>query len=176
MNSEERICLGAVSGAHGVRGAVRIKSFTDQPIDVAAYGPLSDDTGERIFELSGARPVKGGVVARIKGVDDRDQAEALKGTKLSVPRATLPATEDDEFYHADLVGLAAVDGEGADLGRVAAVHNFGAGDLLEIEPPGGAASFMAPFSREVVSEIDLEGRRITVLLPVDEDDKKEASP
>ncbi|MDH3473430.1 MAG: ribosome maturation factor RimM [Rhodospirillales bacterium] len=175
--AEPRICLGVVTGAHGVRGLLRVKSFTEAPEDLAAYGPLSDETGARRFALTVTGRAKGAVLARIEGVGDRDKAEALKGTRLYVERAALPAPEEAEtYYHADLIGLAAEDTQGRPLGRVVAVENFGAGDLLEIaEGPGGqggqggqgGGSLLVPFTRAAVPVIDLEGGRLVVDPPAE---------
>ena len=160
-----RICLGVVAGAHGVRGLVRIKSFTALPEDLTAYGPLTDESGARRFEVTLKGQVKGALLAAIAGLGDRDAAEALKGTRLYVERAALPAPADaEEFYHADLIGLVAEDRAGRTLGRVVAVHNFGAGDLLQIEDPAGAERLL-PFTKAVVPEVDLAGGRLVVEPP-----------
>jgi 16S rRNA processing protein RimM len=156
------VCLGVIVGAKGLRGQVRVKSFTDEPADVAAYGALHDEAGERRFRLTVTGRAKGVVVARIEGIGDRDQAEALRGVQLFVDRAALPEVEaPDVFYHADLVGLGAEDLEGRSLGRVRAVHNFGAGDVIEIETEGGATMTFA-FTRKTVPEVDLEAGRLVV--------------
>jgi len=157
---ERRICIGAVAGAHGVRGLVRIRSFTAQPEAVAAYGPVTDDRGRR-FTVSVRSAVKGGVVAALSGVDDRDAAEALRGQRLWAPRAALPPAEEDEFYFADLIGLAAVADDGRPLGEVVAVLEPGSVAVLEIRPAGGE-SRLVPFTREAVLEIDLAAGRLTV--------------
>jgi 16S rRNA processing protein RimM len=167
---EERVCLGKVVGAHGVKGLVRVRAFTERPEAVAEYGALQDEQGRRLI-LEAVGRAKGAVLARIEGVDDRDQAEALKGARLYVARAALPAIEEAEtFYHADLIGLAAQTADGRVLGRVRAVHDFGAGDLLEIaaEPPGGGGareSLLVPFTREAVPKVDLAGGRVVVVPP-----------
>jgi len=157
---ERRICIGAVAGAHGVRGLVRIRSFTAQPEAVAAYGPVTDDRGRR-FTVSVRSAVKGGVVAALSGVYDRDAAEALRGQRLWAPRAALPPAEEDEFYFADLIGLAAVADDGRPLGEVVAVLEPGSVAVLEIRPAGGE-SRLVPFTREAVPEIDLAAGRLTV--------------
>ncbi len=163
----DRICLGVVAGAHGVRGLVKIKSFTETPGDILAYGPLSDEAGTRRFEITLKGLAKGAVLAAIAGIGGRDAAQALKGTGLYVARAALPAPEDEEaYYHADLVGLRAEDREGAALGRVTAVHNFGAGDMLEIAREDGG-ELLVPFTKAAVPEVDLEAGRLT-LDPPDE--------
>ena len=160
-----RVCLGVIAGAHGVRGLVRIKSFTEVPLDITAYGPLGDEAGTRHFEVTAKSEAKGMVLAAVAGVTDRDAAEALKGTRLYVERAALPAPEDEEeFYHADLIGLVAEDRAGQRIGRVIAVQNFGAGDLLEIECPDGT-ELLLPFTKAVVPEIDLVGGRLLVAPP-----------
>ena len=128
-----------------------------EPATIAEYGPLEDETGARLFEIEiAAGHAEGADRARIKGVTTREEAEALTGTKLYVPHSRLPAREEDEWYHADLIGLAALDRDGAAIGTVIAVHNFGAGDLLEIRPAGGGATVLMPFTRETVPEVDVE--------------------
>ena len=166
---QDRVCLAAIAGAHGVRGLVKLKTFTETPEDALAYGPLEDEAGARRFEVSlkGRAGGKGGdlLLAEIAGVDSREAADALRGTRLYVARAALPEIDEEEtFYHADLVGLAAVDGEGAARGRVKAVQNFGAGDLLEIEEEGGASYFL-PFTKAAVPEVDLAAGRIVIAPP-----------
>jgi 16S rRNA processing protein RimM len=159
----ERVCVAQIGAPHGVRGEVRLRVFTDDPAAIADYGPLQSEDGGRSFELAGVRPAKDHLVARLKGVDDRDAAAALTNQKLYVPRERLPATgDDDTFYHADLVGLAAVSTAGDTLGTVVAVHNFGAGDLLELQPEGSGATVMLPFTRACVPQVDIAGRRIVI--------------
>ena len=160
--ADARVCLGAIAGAHGVRGLVKIKSFTRDPADLTAYGPLADESGRRRFEIAVTGQAKGLLVARIAGVEDRDAAQALRGVRLTIARAALPEPEDaEEFYQADLIGLAAEDPTGRPLGTVAAVENYGAGDFLEIQPPQGAP-LLVPFTKVVVPLIDLEGGRVVV--------------
>ncbi|MBV9827010.1 MAG: ribosome maturation factor RimM [Alphaproteobacteria bacterium] len=159
--ADKRLCVGVVTGAHGVRGAVRIKSFTAEPEDVASYGPVEDERGQRHFALQLIGEAKGVVVARIPGVDDRDKAEAMRGTRLYLLRAALPPTDEDEFYHADLIGLAVCLGDGTPVGTVRAVHDFGAGDTLEIERPIGQP-VMVPFTRAVVPVVDIAGGRLVI--------------
>lgn len=157
-----RLCLGIVTGAHGLRGLVRIRPFTDTPEGVAAYGPLESEDGARRFALTVMnRTGKGQVVARIDGVDDRNGAEALRGQRLYVGRDSLPAPDEDEYYHVDLIGLAAVDPAGAPLGTVRAVYDFGAGDILEIQGPDGRLSTV-PFTRAAVPGVDLAAGRVVV--------------
>lgn len=156
-----RVCVGAVAGAHGVRGMVRIKSFTERAEDVFAYGPLGDETGDQRFELSPAGHSKGQLLAKVAGVTDRNAAEDLRGTRLYVDRDAMPAPEEDEFYYADLVGLAAEDVAGQPLGQVVAVHDFGAGPVLEIAPESGE-SIMVPFSQKAAPAVDLADRRLVL--------------
>lgn len=158
---EKRVCLGLVAGAHGVRGAVRIKSFTAKPEDVAGYGPLEDESGRQRFSLRLVGEAKGVLIGWLSGVADRERAEALRGLRLYLPRAALPPTGEDEFYHADLIGLEAVLADGTALGQVKSVHDFGAGDTLEIERPEGPPA-MVPFTRAVVPIVDLESGRLVI--------------
>jgi 16S rRNA processing protein RimM len=158
------VCLGAIAGAHGVRGLVRLKSFTARAQDVAAYGPLQDASGARQFELALVGASRGALIARIRGVEDRNAAERLRGEKLYVARDRLPPTEAGEFYHADLIGLAVARDDGTPFGRVTAVHDFGGGPSLEIERAAGD-SVMVPFTSAVVPVIDIAGGRIVVAPP-----------
>jgi 16S rRNA processing protein RimM len=157
---ENMVCIGAIAGAHGVRGLVRVRSFTERPESVAAYGPLADDRGRR-FTLTVRGPAKGGVIAALSGVEDREAAEALRGQRLWAPRAALPPAAEDEFYYADLIGLAAVSEDGRPLGEVAAVLEPGPVPVLEIRGADGDSRFV-PFSREAVPDIDLAAGRLTV--------------
>jgi 16S rRNA processing protein RimM len=161
-----RILLGAITGAHGIRGEVVIKTFTARPEDIAAYGALIDESGTRTFEITSARVTGKGVIARLAGVTDRNAAEALKGVGLHVPRARLPKTKDTEYYHADLIGLAAVDPNGKAIGAIVAVQNFGAGDILEIRLEASKATELVPFDNAHVPEIDLAHGRAVVVMPV----------
>lgn len=154
------ICIGAIAGAHGVRGLVRVKSFTERPENVAAYGPVTDDFGRR-FTLVVKGAIKGGVIAALSDVADRDAAEALRGRRLWAPRAALPPAGEDEFYFADLIGLAAVAEDGRPLGQVAAVLELGPVPVLEIRSADGD-SRLVPFSREAVPLVDLAAGRLTV--------------
>jgi len=161
-----RVCLGRISGANGVRGAVSIQTYTDVPEDIATYGALFSEDGAQSFKLKVQRERKSGVVARISGVDSREAAEALKGTLLYVNRTELPEPEDeDEFYRADLVGMRAVDLDGAPLGKVIAVDNYGAGDVLELKPNKGRKTMLLPFNRDVVPHVDRAGAVIQIDLP-----------
>ena len=158
---DKRVCVGVIAGPHGVQGAVRVKSFTADPDDVARYGPLEDESGERRFRLRLAGSAKGVVIARLRGVADRNQAEGLRGLRLYLPRAALPPTGAEEYYHADLIGLQAMLADGAMLGQVRSVHDFGAGDTLEIVRPAGPPA-MVPFTRAIVPVVDLAAGRLVV--------------
>ncbi|MDJ1006727.1 MAG: ribosome maturation factor RimM [Paracoccaceae bacterium] len=155
-----RVCVGAVAGAFGVRGEVRLKSFTAEPEALAAYGPVETEDGARSFDVTLTRPVKGGFAARLSGVASREAADSLRGTRLYVDRARLPEPEDDEFYHADLIGLAVHDTGGALLGHVKAVLNHGAGDLLELRRPEGPGTVLLPFTKATVPTVDLKAGRV----------------
>lgn len=155
-----RVCLGAVAGAFGMRGEVRLKSFCAEPEAIAAYGPLTDESGMRRFEVTLVKPVKAGFAARLSGVDTKEEADALRGTRLYAGREALPALGEDEFYHADLIGLEVRDTGGALLGHVRAVHDHGAGDLLEVHGPGLKQTVLLPFTRAAVPTVDLSGGRI----------------
>ncbi len=161
MSERRMVCIGAVAGAHGVRGNVRIKPFTGVPADVAAYGPVTDADGARAFDLTPVGEAGGLVIARLSGVGDRAAAEALKGLRLFVPRERLPAPAADEFYHADLIGLEVLDTAGRPAGTVNALHDFGAGDLIEIRLPSGRPVVL-PFTRQAVPAIDLDAGTVTV--------------
>lgn len=170
----ERLLVGVVVGAQGLGGVVRVKSFTANPADLAAYGPVEDEAG-RTLALSVIGETKGVVLTRVAGVTDRNAADALKGARFYVSRDALPAPDEDEFYLADLVGLMAEREDGTALGRVKAVHDFGAGEIIELEGPG--ATVMLPFTRAVVPVVDLAGKRIVVAPPTvvgDEDGDSEA--
>jgi 16S rRNA processing protein RimM len=155
------VCLGVITAAHGVQGAVRIRSFTEVPDDIVRYGPLTDETGTRSFDLRLVGTAKGVVIARIAGIDDRNQAGALRGLRLHLPRSALPRTEAEEYYHADLIGLEAVLGDGTPVGRVRAIHDFGAGDTLEVTRPS-APSVMVPFTRAVVPIVEPAAGRLVL--------------
>lgn len=160
-----RVCLGVIVGVKGLQGEVRIKSFTEKPADVAAYGPVSTEDG-RSFALTVTGAAQGAVTARLKGVADRAAAEALKGVKLYVARKVLPATDDGTYYHADLVGLEAelaLEGPrgGEGLGKVTAVYNFGAGDMVEVTMADGRTE-LVPFTDAAVAKVDMAGGRLVV--------------
>ena len=147
-----------------MRGAVKLWTFTEDPLAVKRYGPLVTKDGARQFEVTHVREAKGHLVATLKGIATREEAERLNGVELYVAREKLPETGEDEYYHADLIGLAAVDAAGEPLGRVIAIHNFGAGDIIEIAPPNGA-TMLLPFTNVVVPTVDLEGGRVVIELP-----------
>ena len=164
--AEEKLCVGVIVGAHGVRGDLRVKSFTDDPEDLMSYGPLTDAAGTRGFRLRILGSVRGLLRAHMDGVEDRNAAEALAGIELYVERDRLPEPESDEFYHADLVGLQAERPDGSFYGTVRALHDFGAGDVIEIALAAGGVVVL-PFTRAVVPEIDMDAGRV-VILPPDE--------
>jgi 16S rRNA processing protein RimM len=161
----ERICVAQIGGAHGIRGEVKLKSFTADPLAVKDYGVLESEDGAASFAIEALRPAKGYLVARLRGVRDRNAAEQLTNLRLFVPRERLPPPASDEFYHVDLIGLAAVTAEGTEVGTVVAVHNFGAGDILELRPPAGGTTIMLPFTDAFVPRIDIAGGRIVVEPP-----------
>ena len=161
-----RICIARIGAAHGVRGAVKLWTFTEDPFAVKAYGPLLTKDGARSFEIASAREAKGHLVATLKGVGSREDAERLNGIELYVAREKLPDTDEDEYYHADLIGLAAVTTAEEPLGKVIAIHNFGAGNIIEIAPPRGP-TMLLPFSNAVVPTVDIAGGRVVIELPAE---------
>ena len=160
----EKVCVARIGAAHGVRGAVKLWTFTEDPFAVEDYGPLSTKDGARHFEVASARETRDHLVVTFKGVTSRDEAERLNGVELYIPRERLPATEEDEYYHADLIGLDAVTSANEPLGRVIAIHNFGAGDIIEIAPESGM-TILLPFSKAVVPIVDIAGGRVVIELP-----------
>lgn len=158
--SAARICVGAISGAYGVRGEVRVKSFCAEPSDIEAYNPLTREDGTGTFTLAIVHPIKTGFSVRIAEVSSKEAADALKGTLLYARRDQLPSLPDDEFYHADLEGLRVVDTGGAELGVVRTVQNHGAADLLEVVTPGASVTVLLPFTKAVVPTVDLAAGRI----------------
>ena len=158
------VCVARIGAAHGVRGAVRLWTFTEDPLAVRDYGPLMTKDGSRQFEVTHVREAKDHLVATLKGVASRDDAERLNGLELYVPRDRLPDTDDGEYYHTDLIGLAAVTTTEQPLGKVIAIHNFGAGDIIEIAPPQGA-TMLLPFTNAVVPTVDVAGGRVVIDLP-----------
>ena len=156
----DRVCVGAIAGSFGVRGEVRLKSFCAEPGDIATYGPLSTEDGAQSYSVRIVRTVKNGFAARLGGVATKEQADALKGTRLYVDRDRLPDLPDDEYYHTDLIGLDVFDTGGTRLGRVKSVLNHGATDLLEIHGPGLKSTVLLPFPLAAVPTVDLTARRI----------------
>ncbi len=158
---QKRVCVGVITGAHGVRGAVRVKSFTAEPGDITRYGPLEDESGERHFRLRLVGSATGVQIAQLAGINDRNRAEALRGLRLYLPRDALPPPGEEEYYHADLIGLEAALADGTPVGHVRAVHDFGAGDTLEIERAEGPP-VMVPFTRAIVPIVDLAAGRLVL--------------
>jgi len=163
--------LGAIAGAHGIRGEVRIKSFTATPAKIGSYGPLADESGNRTFKVKVRGEVRGLIIAKLDGITDRNAAEALKGLRLYVDRAQLPKPKRGEWYLADLIGLRAERTDGTAMGTVKSVQNYGAGDIVEVETAPGRTEFL-PFTKRVVPVVDVEGGRIVI----DPPDETEAKP
>ncbi|MBZ0218309.1 MAG: ribosome maturation factor RimM [Fimbriimonadaceae bacterium] len=176
QTSDKRVCLGVITSAHGIRGEVKIKPFTEHPSGPADYGPLQDKSGTRQFEIISSRVTGNVLVARLKGIGDRNAAEALKGVELYTGRENLPVPEDESWYIADLIGLAVFDPDNRKLGQVSAVHNFGAGDVLEIVPDVGSTSGLVPFTREHVPKVEIAAGRITVMATADLFEPAESEP
>ena len=165
--SQRLVLMGAILGAHGIKGEVKVKSFAAKPADIAEYGPLTDTKHKRSFELSIVGAAKGVLIGRIAGITDRNAAEALKGVELFVERERMPAPDDpEEYYLADLIGLAAFDGKGAKLGEIVSVDNYGAGDLLLVVPESGEG-FVVPFAKAFVPVVDVKHGRVVLDLPAD---------
>ena len=165
--SQRLVLMGAILGAHGIKGEVKVKSFAAKPADIAEYGPLTDTKHKRSFELSIVGAAKGVLIGRIAGITDRNAAEALKGVELFVDRDRLPAPKDpEEYYLADLIGLAAFDGKDAKLGEIVSVDNYGAGDLLLVVPESGEG-FVVPFAKAFVPVVDVKHGRVVLDLPAD---------
>jgi 16S rRNA processing protein RimM len=159
-----QVCIARIGAPHGVRGAVKLWSFTEDPLAVTRYGPLATKDGARQFQVTHAREAKGHLVATLKGIATREDAERLSGIELYIARDKLPATEAGEYYHADLIGLAAVNAADEPIGRITAIHNFGAGDIIEVAPPDGA-TMLLPFTNAVVPTVDVAGGRVVIELP-----------
>jgi len=177
---DRRILVGEITGAHGIRGDVLVRSYTETPDAIAAYGPLTDASGKKSYSLRVVRVTSKGIVARVAGVEDRNGAEPLRGTKLYIKRSKLPETGETEFYHADLIGLRAVAADGSALGKIVSVQNFGAGDLLELKPLEGETEFI-PFEDRWVPSVDLNAGMLVINRPAvtvdddsDEDDGSSA--
>lgn len=165
MSNDRLIAVGRVAGAFGVRGEVRIAAFTEEPLALARFRALKRQDGSPALVITTAREAKGGVICRCEGVETKEQADALRGLRLFVPRDALPEPDEDEFYLADLIGLAVVDPAGAPVGKVKSVQDFGAGDILEIIPEEGGATWYLPFTREAVPEVSIAEGRIVAVRP-----------
>lgn len=163
--SNDRICVGAIAGAFGVHGLVRLKSFCADPEQIETYGPVQNEAGNRRFTIELDGPISGGFAAKLSGIDTKEEADALRGATLFVDRAVLPNLPDDEFYHADLIGLAVYDTGGAVIGQIQAVLNHGAGDLLEITGPQLKGAVQVPFTRACVPTVDLSAGRVILDAP-----------
>ncbi len=168
MTSAKKICVARIGAAHGVRGEVRLWTFTEDPLAVAAYGPLETSDGTRRYTIKRIRAARTHLVATLDGVTTREAAEQLNGVELYVSRDRLPAPADGEFYHADLIGLAAETAQGEPLGQIVAMHNFGAGDIIEIAPASGP-TIMLPFSNAVVPVVDIAGGKVVIDKPAEID-------
>jgi len=164
-DQSDLVLVGEIGAAQGLKGEVRLRSYTQDPADIAAYGPLRDEVGAKTIEIERVRVTPKAVIARIKGVTTREAAEALNRTRLYIARSALPKAADGEWYVADLIGLTAVSPDGAPLGTVAAVHNFGASDILEIARAGDGASLLIAFTDDTVPEVDIAGGRLVVIAP-----------
>ncbi len=160
-----RVLLGRITSAQGIKGEIVVASFTADPGDIVAYGPLTDAEGKRQFSLRVVRVSDKGLVARVEGVDDRTTAEKLRGTELWIERHRLPAATDGEYYHIDLIGLKVVAPDSKPIGEIIAVENFGAGDLLDIRLAGSGKTELVPFTDACVPEVDIAGRRVVVHFP-----------
>jgi 16S rRNA processing protein RimM len=169
----ERVIVAKIGAAHGVRGEVKLWPFTQDPMAVADYGPLETKDGARRFEIETVRAAGNHLVARLKGVGDRDAAQALTNIELYVPRDRLPATDEGTYYHSDLVGLDAVGTDGAQIGTIHAVHDFGAGAVLEITPLGSGDTLMLPFTDATVPKIDLDAKQVVVVPPAEIEAREE---
>lgn len=180
MTDRPRVLLGEVGAAHGLRGEVTIRSFTAEPTDIVSYGPLESFSGAALPALSVVRATPKGLICRFQGITDRTAVEKLRGTQLWLSRERLPPPAPGDYYHADLIGLAAVSPDGSKLGTVIAVVNFGAGDLLEVQQASGGGSEYVPFTNACVPEVDLDGGKVVIVMPemveADDDDGSEDPP
>jgi 16S rRNA processing protein RimM len=165
MAADKRVLLGHIRGAHGIRGDVTIQTYTVDPAAIGTYGPLSDEVGKRTFEITSVRVTAKGVIAQIKDVVDRTAAEALRGTALYVARAALPDAAEGDYYHADLVGLSVRTTDGNAMGKVVAVQNFGAGDLLEVQLTGTKRTELFPFTDACVPTVDIAAGHVVIMPP-----------
>jgi 16S rRNA processing protein RimM len=167
MSADRLLAVGRVAGAFGVRGEVRIAAFTEEPLALARFRALMRQDGSPALVITTAREAKGGLICRCEGVETKEQADALRGLRLFVARDALPEPDEDEFYLADLIGLAVVDPAGAPVGKVKSVQDFGAGDILEIIPEEGGATWYLPFTREAVPEVKIAEGQIVAVRPVE---------
>ena len=172
----KRILLGRIGAAHSMHGEVVLQSFTKEPMDIAAYGPLTDESGWLTVEIVSVKVAGKGIIARLKGVDDRTAAEGLRGTALYVERERMPAPAPEDFYLADLIGLKAVAPDGTAIGEVIDVPNYGGGDLLEIRPVAGGETILVAFTKDYVPVLDVAGGRLEVIVPVLIEDEPEDGP
>jgi 16S rRNA processing protein RimM len=161
------IVVGRVAGGFGVRGEVRITTFTEDPLALRGYRALLREDGTAALTLLNARAVKGGIIGRAKEIETKEQADAMRGLKLCIPRASLPEPDEDEFYLTDLIGLNVDQADGQRIGRIKAVHDFGAGDLIEIDSGDGKPSWYLPFTRENVPDVLIAEGRIVAVRPVE---------
>lgn len=165
--AQSRILVGVFGAPHGVRGELRLKSFTADPMAIADYPRLTDESGKRAFKIVAARPIKDDMlIVRVDGVSDRNAAEKLTNISLSIAREDLPPADEEEFYYADLIGLRAETREGVLIGKIAAVQNFGAGDILDVRPDVGE-NLLLPFTKKIVPVVDVAGGRVIVELPAE---------
>lgn len=167
MAADRMIAVGRVAGAFGVRGEVRITAFTQEPLALARFRELKRQDGSAGLTLLSARDAKGSIICRCAGIETKEQADALRGLRLFVPREALPAPDEDEFYLADLIGLAVVTPQGETLGSVKSVQDFGAGDILEITPAEGGPTWYLAFTREAVPEVDIASGKLIVIRPTE---------
>ena len=166
MSADNLIIVGAIAGAFGTRGEVRLKSFCAVPEDIGTYGTLFSEDGSKEYEITITRPVKNGFAAKVKGVRFKDQADALRGVSLHVSRETLPNLPDDEFYHSDLIGLEVFDTGGVKLGRFKSILDHGAGDILEVTGPGLKQPALLPFTKSAIPTVDLTSGRVVADPPL----------
>ncbi len=169
----DRVCVGAIAGAFGVRGEAKLKCFTGDPAAIGEYGPLATEDGKRLFTAKLTRQIKGGYAARLTGVETREEAEALKGTRLYADRSAMPEPDEEEFYYADLLGLRIEATDGTVLGKIKAIQDFGAGDVIEYLPEGGGESLYLAFTRDVVPTVDVTGGRIVAQPPEEVEEDRE---
>ncbi len=175
--SHQLVEVGIFGAPHGVRGELRLKSFTAYPATIADYAPLTSEDGKRSFKIKSLRPIKGDMlVVSIEGIADRDAAETLTNLRLFVPRDQLPPPDEEEYYHADLIGLKVENANGLAIGYVTAVHDFGAGDILDITLDRGGPSVLLPFTKAAVPEINLQEGRLIAVIPEENDDKAADAP